>query len=707
MVWESWRTLVRYEPVLAVCGRSGAGKTTLLEQVIPRLRKSGLRVGLFKHDVHGIVVDPPGKDSARLFVAGADVTLGGPGETLTRLHERAWRDLPETLGRLLADNDLVLVEGRASTPLPKVWLASEAEPDPPEAVEEILEVYPRGEGRVERFLALVERWLEDTWARRPVLGGVLVGGAAERMGRPKQLLKHGGRTLLEGVAAALQPKVDRLVLLGDGPVPGCLGALDRLADVDDVQGPLAGMLAAQRWAPRATWVVAACDLPLISVEAVEWLLGQRAPGRWAVVPRVNGGRLEPLLAVYEPQARVLLERLAARGMSAPRHIAEDRSVVCPEPPPRLTRAWLNVNTPEELTELARTSHHLATAALDMPRSATFSRIGLLDVLRSTPPRPSGRKHPISRHLAGLATRRGEKYGLDRSTAEDGGSPGPAVENGALDELREAVRRHLGREEALLAPPKAPSSLWAHSLRVARLARRLARETTGAEPEEAFLAGMLHDAGKFEGGRYHEGDVPEEERSAAWALEVLPAHGFGEETSARVAAGIRGVHRQEGEPNLLAAVVQDADNLDKLGPHGVATFLVKAGLRGRGLDEDLLAQIGVELTYARYAEEAMRTEAGRSLAGPWARRTEELLLELIGSVREAGLFQPVVETLTFDGLDIVAIRPDRCRCSGTISCSVHGEDSVKCTMLRLDQVCSGCGDIRSVRFCCPRVGRGDG
>ena len=37
--------------------------------------------------------------------------------------------------------------------------------------------------------------------------------------------------------------------------------------------------------------------------------------------------------------------------------------------------------------------------------------GLLDVLSSTPPRPSGRKRRISRHLSGLATISGEMCGL--------------------------------------------------------------------------------------------------------------------------------------------------------------------------------------------------------------------------------------------------------------------------------------------------------
>jgi len=79
--------------------------------------------------------------------------------------------------------------------------------------------------------------------------------------------------------------------------------------------------------------------------------------------------------------------------------------------------------------LARSSHHLATAARDMPRSVAFSRIGLLDVLSSTPPRPSGRKHHISQHLARLATRRGEKSGLIHCWHVVG--LGPIVTTGAV------------------------------------------------------------------------------------------------------------------------------------------------------------------------------------------------------------------------------------------------------------------------------------
>ena len=61
--------------------------------------------------------------------------------------------------------------------------------------------------------------------------------------------------------------------------------------------------------------------------------------------------------------------------------------------------------------LARIFHPVSTAASDAPRPAAFSPLGVLDVLSSTTPRPSGRKPHWARHLAGLAKKPGEKRGL--------------------------------------------------------------------------------------------------------------------------------------------------------------------------------------------------------------------------------------------------------------------------------------------------------
>ncbi len=334
-------------PVLAVCGWTGAGKTTLLESIIPELRRRGLAVAVLKHDVHGLSIDRAGKDSDRLFRAGAEVFLLGPGEALRRMHTDGVGELQGTLATLLEHNDLVLVEGHKDTPLPKVWLASERGPEPPPGLMECLEVLSWGEGRPARLLEILEHWLLPAWRAVPVLGGILVGGGSVRMGRPKHLLMHGQVTFLETIAAALKSSLQRVIILGNGSTHGYCEDLPRLADPPALEGPLAGMLAALRWAPGCAWIFVACDLPELSPAAVNWLVEQRAPGRWAVFPDCGQG-IEPLLALYEPQARGLLEALAASGHRAPRLIAADERVAVAEPPADLRRCWRNINTPADL-----------------------------------------------------------------------------------------------------------------------------------------------------------------------------------------------------------------------------------------------------------------------------------------------------------------------------------------------------------------------
>ena len=53
--------------------------------------------------------------------------------------------------------------------------------------------------------------------------------------------------------------------------------------------------------------------------------------------------------------------------------------------------------------LARIIHEISAADDDSPYPAVFARLGALDVLSSTPARPSGRKPHRARHLAALAT----------------------------------------------------------------------------------------------------------------------------------------------------------------------------------------------------------------------------------------------------------------------------------------------------------------
>ena len=99
--------------------------------------------------------------------------------------------------------------------------------------------------------------------------------------------------------------------------------------------------------------MAACDLPLLSLPALEWLLSTRAPGVWATLPQLRGqdGRIEPLLAHYDFRSLPLLENRAAEGDFSLARLGTHPKVIVPSPPSSLVPAWQDVNTPAELKQV--------------------------------------------------------------------------------------------------------------------------------------------------------------------------------------------------------------------------------------------------------------------------------------------------------------------------------------------------------------------
>ena len=333
-----------------ICGWSGSGKTTLLVELVRHFTARKLKVAVIKHDVHGLDADREGKDSDRFFRAGADVVLLGPGESFCRGHSGEADALHLAVNRLYPEHDLILVEGNKSADLaPKVWLLKDMAEVPPPDVRGIVRVLTRNDDRLGVVTALVEKWLQQVNQTAPVCAGILFGGRSQRMGQPKHLLRVGNSTWLEHIAATLRPFIPQLVLLGTGEIPPGLRGLPVLPDAPDREGPIAGMLAAMRWRPDASWVFVACDLPRISPAAVKWLLSRRTPGARAILPRLpDCHSVEPLFAWYESRARLLLE-----NSRTPSDLARLSGVLTPEPPPEIATAWANMNTPMDVAHFHR------------------------------------------------------------------------------------------------------------------------------------------------------------------------------------------------------------------------------------------------------------------------------------------------------------------------------------------------------------------
>ncbi len=113
-------------PVLGFVAASGTGKTTLLTQVIPILKRNGLRVGLIKHSHHDFEIDRPGKDSFRLREAGASPVMLVSRYRRAIISEFIPEQEPGLADQLKqfdqSELDLILIEGFRAEKFPKIEL---------------------------------------------------------------------------------------------------------------------------------------------------------------------------------------------------------------------------------------------------------------------------------------------------------------------------------------------------------------------------------------------------------------------------------------------------------------------------------------------------------------------------------------------------------------------------------------------------------
>ncbi|MDA8084025.1 MAG: molybdopterin-guanine dinucleotide biosynthesis protein B [Nitrospiraceae bacterium] len=341
--------------IIGIGGYSGAGKTTLIEKALPLLRGRGLSVGVLKHTSHhALSADTPGKDTDRFYKAGADFVAGQDTAQWFGRRPLDSGSLQEGLSLFPLALDLILVEGHKGSDVPRIWL--DAEGSGSEGLPDAGAVRARIEREdplyLDKFLEYVTRELDAHLVSRPVFAGLLIGGKSSRMGRPKTMLEIGGRTLAEQMVGTLSLVASRTVLLGNSQLADSLVVADRIPDIQETEGPLAGMLSAFRWAPRSAWIISSVDMPLMHEKAWRWLLAQRRPGTWAVMPQIQGsGIVEAAGACYEPMLFDYAESIALKRLPRLQELARHPKVLRPVIPPELAPAWKNVNTPDEWAEV--------------------------------------------------------------------------------------------------------------------------------------------------------------------------------------------------------------------------------------------------------------------------------------------------------------------------------------------------------------------
>ncbi len=179
--------------------------------------------------------------------------------------------------------------------------------------------------------------------------------------RPKALLEVGGRPIIERVLDAIAPVVDDVLVVTNTPELYAFLGVTTVPDVYPDHGSLGGIYSGLKAAGGEAAFTVACDMPFLHTGIARLVVG-RAPDADVVIPRVSG-QLETLHAVYSKaclpdiEERLLAGRLKIVGFFDRVRVLEiPESAIAPYRSPDI--AFMNVNTPEELTLARRIAEEL-------------------------------------------------------------------------------------------------------------------------------------------------------------------------------------------------------------------------------------------------------------------------------------------------------------------------------------------------------------
>lgn len=179
-------------------------------------------------------------------------------------------------------------------------------------------------------------------------GLVLCGGRSSRMQQDKSAIPYHGEPQWLYLARLLQGFVPEVYLScrADQHFPGWDNLI---TDGVEGAGPSAGLLSAYAIQPATSWLVLACDLPLISPKSITYLLEKRDPLKVATAFLSPFNNMpEPLIAIWEPAGLAQLKKDFEEGKTCPRKTLNYSATLVLENP--YAGEQFNANTPDEMNE---------------------------------------------------------------------------------------------------------------------------------------------------------------------------------------------------------------------------------------------------------------------------------------------------------------------------------------------------------------------
>ncbi len=178
-------------------------------------------------------------------------------------------------------------------------------------------------------------------------GLVLAGGQSTRMGTDKSVMDWHGKEQRYYIADLLQEYCDDVFISCRGEQQQEIDERYKtIVDSVDGKGPMAGILSAFEQYNNVAWLVVACDLPLVNAETLQELIAARDVSKTATTYKSPyDGLPEPLITIWEPKSKMVLEEFKGKGYNCPRKALINSNTLIIDVPDE--HALMNANTPED------------------------------------------------------------------------------------------------------------------------------------------------------------------------------------------------------------------------------------------------------------------------------------------------------------------------------------------------------------------------
>lgn len=183
-----------------------------------------------------------------------------------------------------------------------------------------------------------------------ITAAILAGGASSRMGTNKALIKLGGTSFIERIAAAVHNVLEHVIIIATQTDEYAFLHRPVFPDIHPHCGPLGGLHSALVHSATSHIFVTSCDLPFITSRMISEVVAKADEETITVVS--DGENTQPLFGVYPQSLHVNVEQALRSGQRGVFSFLEGRNVHVLDFSP-FKHNLRNINTPQELAELLK------------------------------------------------------------------------------------------------------------------------------------------------------------------------------------------------------------------------------------------------------------------------------------------------------------------------------------------------------------------